>query len=58
MSIAEVISEDVAALRHLGLGDEDILLANLIVAYFNFVNRIALGLGVEHSAEEVSGYQV
>jgi hypothetical protein len=40
------------------LADEDILLANLVVAYFNFVNRIALGLGVEHGAEEVSGYKV
>jgi hypothetical protein len=34
------------------------LLANLIIAYFNFVNRIALGLGVQSSPEEVSGYQV
>jgi hypothetical protein len=29
----------------------------LIVAYFNFVNRIALGLGVEFSAAEVAGYK-
>lgn len=53
----EVSQADVAALRNAGLGDDDILLANLVVAYFNFVNRIALGLGVEHSAEEVSGYE-
>lgn len=54
----EVSRGDVATLRDAGLADEDILLANLVVAYFNFVNRIALGLGVEHSADEVSGYQV
>ena len=35
----------------------DILDLSLIVAYFNFVNRIALGLGVTYSAEEMSGYR-
>jgi uncharacterized peroxidase-related enzyme len=40
-----------------GWNDEEILLANLIISYFNFVNRIALGLGVEFSEEEVSGYK-
>ena len=49
---------DVAALRHAGLADEDVLLVNLIVAYFNFVNRIALGLGVAHNEAEVEGYKV
>jgi hypothetical protein len=28
----------------------------LTVGYFNFVNRIAQGLGVAFSAEEMSGY--
>lgn len=37
--------------------DEDVLLVNLIISYFNFVNRIALGLGVEFSEEEVKGYK-
>lgn len=37
--------------------DEDLLLVNLIISYFNFVNRIALGLGVEFSEEEVKGYK-
>lgn len=44
-------------IKSFGWNDEDILLANLIVSYFNFVNRIALGLGVEYSQEEVSGYK-
>lgn len=37
--------------------DEDILLANMIISYFNFVNRIALGLGVEFTDDEVIGYK-
>lgn len=44
-------------LRSLGLDDEDILSANLIISYFNFVNRIALGLGVEFSEDEIKGYR-
>ncbi len=39
-----------------GLDDTDILNINLIVSYFNFVNRLANGLGVEFSDEEVKGY--
>lgn len=38
---------DVRALREEGLGDQAIHDAACIVAYFNFVNRVALGLGVE-----------
>ncbi|MFU8821095.1 MAG: peroxidase-related enzyme [Gammaproteobacteria bacterium] len=54
----EVTEADVMALREAGLADDDILLVNLIVAYFNFVNRIALGLGVAYSEAEVEGYKV
>lgn len=43
-------------LKSSGWRDEDILSVNLIISYFNFVNRIALGLGVEFSEEEVKGY--
>lgn len=49
--------EDIEELRSSGFYDEDILHANLIVAYFNFVNRIALGLGVEHCDVEITGYK-
>jgi uncharacterized peroxidase-related enzyme len=48
---------DVEALREAGLSDEEILHVNLIGSYFNFVNRIALGLGVTSSQEEVGGYR-
>ncbi len=47
---------DLDPLRVEGLTDQDILDITLVVAYFNFVNRIALGLGVSYSAEELSGY--
>ncbi|MFO7991549.1 MAG: peroxidase-related enzyme [Thermoplasmata archaeon] len=48
--------DDIENLRDAGLTDKDILNVNLIVSYFNFVNRIALGLGVEFGAEEIKGY--
>ena len=48
---------DLGELRAVGLEDSDILDLTLITAYFNFVNRIALGLGVEFTAEEVTGYR-
>ncbi len=38
---------DVRALHEVGLGDAGIHDAVAVTAYFNFVNRIALGLGVE-----------
>lgn len=54
---ATITSESIDHLRTQGFADEDILLANLIAAYFNFVNRIALGLGVQASPGEVGGYK-
>lgn len=47
----------VAGLREAGLSDEAILDATLVTAYFNFVNRIALGLGVRFNEDEVRGYK-
>ena len=47
---------DVQNLRIHDLSDEDILNINLVVSYFNFANRIANGLGVEFTEEEVKGY--
>lgn len=38
---------DIAALREAGLGDAGIHDAACVVGYYNFVNRIADGLGVE-----------
>lgn len=47
----------VVALRSAGLTDQEVLRINLITAYFNFVNRIALGLGVTADAQEITGYE-
>lgn len=48
---------DLGELRAVGLSDKDILDLSLVTAYFNFVNRIALGLGVEFTREEITGYK-
>lgn len=48
---------DVQRLRDCGLSDEDILAVNLIASYFNFANRVALGLRVASTADEVEGYE-
>lgn len=48
---------DLGELRAVGLTDQDILDVSLITAYFNFVNRIALGLGVDYNDDELSGYR-
>lgn len=45
------------ALKQLGFSDSAILDATLVIAYFNFVNRIVLALGVESTPEEIRGYQ-
>jgi uncharacterized peroxidase-related enzyme len=47
---------DLGELRAEGLSDKDILDLTLIVGYFNFVNRIAVGLGVDFSDDEKRGY--
>ncbi len=52
----EMDPSDVESLREAGWSDEDILNINLVTSYFNFVNRIALGLGVVYTEEEVADY--
>jgi uncharacterized peroxidase-related enzyme len=46
-SPATMRESDIEALRREGFDDRGILDACQVVAYFNFVTRIALGLGVE-----------
>ncbi len=43
-------------LKKAGLADRAILDAVLVISYFNFVNRIALGLGLELEPDSGSGY--
>lgn len=47
----DVTEDDIAQLRNTGLTDAAIHDAAAIVAYFNFVNRIASGLGVDLEEE-------
>ncbi|MFC2094520.1 peroxidase-related enzyme [Bacteroidota bacterium] len=49
--------DDVDGLRVNGFSDEEILSITLITNYFNFVNRMANGLGVDFSEEEIKGYK-
>jgi len=42
---------DVDALRRCGFDDDQITNANLVASYFNFINRVAEGLGVDLEPE-------
>jgi len=53
----DITSEDIKDLKDAGLTDEEILRANLIAGYFNFSNRVALGLGVELEEGEARTYK-
>jgi alkylhydroperoxidase family enzyme len=53
----KVGEEDVEELRRAGLTDQEILNTALAASYFNFVNRMVLGLGVELTEEELRGYK-
>lgn len=44
-------------LKKIGLSDAAILHTVLVVAYFNFVNRIVLSLGVELESNSISSYK-
>jgi alkylhydroperoxidase family enzyme len=46
----------VRPLKTKGFSDREILDATLVIAYFNFVNRIVLSLGV-HLEEDTEGYK-
>lgn len=52
-----ITEEDIAALSGTGLGDAAIHDAAAVTAYFNFVNRIASGLGVELEGGTDAGYE-
>lgn len=46
-----VTEAQIRGLRESGMSDEDVLQLTLIASYFNFVNRIASGLGVNLEEE-------
>jgi uncharacterized peroxidase-related enzyme len=51
----EIIESDVARLKASGLDDGEILEANQIICYFNYVNRSLNGLGVT-TGDDIVGY--
>lgn len=53
----QATESDVQSLKELGLSDRAVLDATLVVSYFNFVNRMVMGLGVQTNEEEVGGYK-
>ena len=56
VSPGEMVEADVALLREAGLDDGQILEANQIIAYFNYVNRHLNGLGVTTQGDVVGYY--
>ena len=50
-----VTEDSLGPMRDAGLSDRDILDANLVTAYFAYVNRIADGLGVALEDEPAPG---
>lgn len=49
--------QDIQPLKDSGLSDRAVLDATLVISYFNFVNRMVLGLGLESDEEEIKGYK-
>lgn len=47
---ASIEEKDITSLRNADFSDRDIFDINQVVAYFNYVTRIAKGLGVELEA--------
>jgi len=52
-----VSAGDIAELRRVGFADPEILHIAMITSYFNFVNRLASGLGVSIEEDGGSGYK-
>jgi uncharacterized peroxidase-related enzyme len=51
------VNKSINKLKDVGLTDSGILDLTLVVAYFNFVNRIVLSLGVEVEEDNGGGYK-
>lgn len=52
-----VTEDDIKDLRDAGLTDQEILRANLVTSYFNFLNRVTLGLGVQVEKGDARAYR-
>jgi uncharacterized peroxidase-related enzyme len=51
------VEQTVEKLKEMGQEDRAILDAHLVIAYFNFVNRMVLGLGVALESDQGEGYK-
>lgn len=56
LSPGEMVQDDVESLKSAGLDDGQILEANQIIGYFNYVNRLLNGLGVTTAGDTVGYY--
>lgn len=55
LSPSEIDEQDVEELRDAGLSDREIVDANGIIAYYNYANRVAAGLGVGVAKKNLVG---
>ena len=54
---AEMVQEDVEAMRRTGWSDGEILEINQVICYFNYANRLLNGLGVTTDGDVVGYYK-
>lgn len=46
-NLSSIVKNDIEILRNVGFSDGEILEINQVVSYFNYVNRMVVGLGVD-----------
>lgn len=56
VSPGAMVQTDVTALKNTGLSDGEVLEANQVIGYFNYVNRLLNGLGVTTDGDTVGYY--
>lgn len=54
---SELVEQSIEKLKQLDHDDRAILDAHLVIAYFNFVNRLVLGLGIALETDKGKGYK-
>ena len=54
---AETQEEDLQTLRAQGFSDRDILDAVEVISYFNYINRVADGLGIDPEPEMMDAHR-
>lgn len=54
---AALTDRDIETLRFHGLSDRDVLDAVEVIAYFNYINRVADALGIDPEPEMQTAYE-